>query len=294
MSDQVDASEEILEGASEVAEGVAQMARGFSGLALSGAFLAGAAVGGAAGYFVAKKHMQTKYRQIADEAIEEIREHYYRKDVARSNDEKPDLETIVREQGYSTEEPATSPPMAVTPPSAVVAAAQEDEDEDEGPGDGEEDFEPFPEPDDPRVISQNAFEQFGDSSHKVGEWDWHKEKRGRSPLRPYVIHLDEREGNDEYDRLTFTYFAEDDVLCDETDDVLDKDDRERLVGEANLDKFGHGSGDPTVVYIRNDQQKAIYEVCLSPRSYEEEVVGTRPPEIRHSDRRRERRAFDDE
>lgn len=280
MSEQIDASEEILEGASEVADGVVQMARGFSGLALSGAFLAGVGLGGVAGYFICKKHLETKYSQLAADEIEEMREHYHKKDVARSNTEKPDLEKIVRDQGYSSEQ--TAPPMAVTPPDAVVEAAQ-DEDEDEVVSNL---------PDDPEV--RNAFREFGDDAVKPGEWDWHKEKRGRSPLRPYVIHLDEREGNDTYDRLTLTYFKEDDVLCDETDDPLDAEDRERMVGETNLDKFGHGSGDPTVVYIRNDQLNTIYEVCLSHRSYEEEVIGTPPPEIRHSDRRRERRTFDDE
>jgi hypothetical protein len=37
--------------------------------------------------------------------------------------------------------------------------------------------------------------------------------------------------------------------------------------------FGHGSGDPNVVYIRNEKLQAEYEVLRDPGSYEIEVLG---------------------
>lgn len=280
MSEAVEASEEILEGANEVVEGVTQMARGFSGLALSGAFLFGAGVGGAAGYFLAKRQLEMKYRQIADDEIEEMRQHYYAKAVAA--EEKGDLEKIVKERGYAPETDDTKPPMAVTPPAAVAERAEE----------AREAEAETPEPE-----VRNVFAEHGDNVVTPDEdWDWHKERRNRSPNRPYVIHLDEREEYDTYDGVTWTYYEEDDVLCNELDEVIDKDDRERIVGEANLNKFGHGSGDPTVVYVRNDKLEMVIEICQSPNSYAEEVHGFAPPEpeIRHSDRRRGRSAFDDE
>jgi len=45
-----------------------------------------------------------------------------------------------------------------------------------------------------------------------------------------------------------------------------------------VEKFGHGSGDPNVVYIRNEQYTAEIELCRSPNSYAEEVHG-----FKHSD-----------
>jgi hypothetical protein len=283
VSEAVEASEEILDGAAEVAEGVAQMARGFSGLALSGAFLLGAGLGGAAGYFFCKRQLETKYSQLAADEVSEMREHYHAKAVAL--EEKGDLATIVKERGYALET-SSEPPMAVTPPAAVVERAEEAE---------EAEAEAAVVDATPEPVVRNAFEEYGDDNRSPGEWDWHKERRNRSPNRPYVIHLDEREEYDTYDGVTWTYYGEDDVLCNELDEVLDKNERETIVGEANLNKFGHGSNDPSVVYIRNDKLEMVIEVCLSPNSYAEEVHGFAPePEIRHSDRRRERSAFDDE
>jgi hypothetical protein len=288
VSEAVDASEEILEGAEEVMEGVTQMARGFSGLALSGAFLLGVGAGGAAAYFLTKRMLEEKYRQIADDEIDEMREHYHAKVVA--SESKGSLEEIVRERGYAAEPEPTQPPMAVTPPAAVVEAAEEDEEDDE-------EHEIFVAPEtavSPEVV--NAFDKYGDDvvrSEDGDVWDWHKERRNRSPNRPYVIHIDEREEYDTYDGVTYTYYEEDDVLCNERDEVVGKDERDTLVGEANLNKFGHGSDDPTVVYVRNDRLEMIMEICQSPNSYAEEVHGFEPdPELRHSDRRR--RPFDDD
>lgn len=277
MSDQVDVADEILEGASEVADGVAHIARGFSGWALTGGFIAGAGLGGALGYFLCQRRLESKYNEQAAEEIAEMREHYRAKVKAHEgNADKGDLEDLVRERGYSPE-PHTEPPMAVTPPTAVVDRAEEAQD----------DPEPMPKPE---PVVQNVFQ---DVPQVENNWDWHKERKNRSPVRPYVIHIDERDETS-YDEVTFTYYADDDVLCRETDEVIAENDRDRLVGEANLEKFGHGSGDPTVVYIRNDALEMDIEVCRSPNSYAEEVHGFEP-ELRHSDRRHtERIRFDDE
>lgn len=286
MSDTADvATEVVAEVADEVAEQathVADISRGFSGRSISlalGGFVVGAGLGAAAGYIFCKRQLESKYYQKAADEIAEMREEYHRKAVALENKvEKPKLEDIVREQGYSTEERPTQPPMAVTPPHTVVEAVQDDE-------------ESKPEPTEPET--RNTFQEFGDESRDEDEWDWHKERSRRSPRRPYVIHIDEKEERDTYDELTFTYFEDDDVLCNERDEIVDAEDREKIIGAANLSKFGHGSGDPEVVYIRNDQLEMVIEVSRSPNSYAEEVHGFEP-EIQHSDRRRGRIPFDDE
>jgi hypothetical protein len=247
-----------------------------------GGFVIGAGLGGALGYILTKRHLETKletkYSQIAADEIAEMQQHYHDKAVALENKvEKPKLEDIIREQGYSDE-----PPMVVTPPAAVVEAAKEDEEE--APA---EEVEAEPE-----VV--NAFEQYGDD--KQEDWDWHQERRRRTPLRPYVIHIDERNENAAYENVEYTYFEEDDVLCNERNDILEKDERDTLVGEKNLERFGHGSGDPDTVFIRNDRLEMDIEVTRSPNSYAEDVLGYDPdpePEIRHSDRRG-RMKFDDE
>lgn len=285
---------ELVEATGEAAEGLAdalmtadarteEALRSSSGFGLAvGAFIVGAGLGGALGYILRKRQLETKYNEISANEIAEMRQHYNKKAVALENTvDKPKLEDIVREQGYASE-----PPMAVTPPSSVVEAAKESTEEgvEETPIATEVISE-----DEPEV--RNVFRD----AEVVDEWDYHTELARRSPLKPYIIHVDEREEQHAYENTTLTYYESDDVVCNESDEVMSEAERERLIGEANLTKFGHGSGDNSIVYIRNDQLEIDFEVVRSPNSYAEEVHGFEPePEIRHADRRRGRQSFDDE
>lgn len=276
-----DATEVATEAAAEVVEEVADISRGISGRNLGwglGGLIVGAGLGAVGGYIFCKRKLESKYEQRSAEEVAEARQHYYDKTVALDNapKHKKDLDEIIREKGYSSE-----PPMAVTPPRGVVEAAEEEEPE----------AKPEPKPE---VVRQNTFEEFGDDSRPKDAWDWHKERSRRSPHRPYVIHEDEREEIHTYDGVTYTYFEDDDVLVNEREEIVDKEDREKILGEANLEKFGHGTDDEDTVFIRNDKLELVVEVCRSPNSYAEEVHGFEP-EIRHSDRRHRGRAeFDDE
>ena len=58
-----------------------------------------------------------------------------------------------------------------------------------------------------------------------------------------------------------------------TRQVIGVDERNALLGEERWSRFGHGSNDAAIVYIRNDQVEIIYEVVRSPISYAEEVHG---------------------
>lgn len=245
----------------------------------------GAAAGAILGFKIAYSRAELKYNQIAEDEIAEMRQYYWDKSVALENTVgKPQLEDIVREQGYST-----APPMAVTPPEAVVEAAREAAEEEElnTHGKHQKVIEDIEEKSEPEV--RNIFRD----ARVEDNWDYHKERTQRSPLRPYVIHRDERDDQQTYDGVTFTYYEADDVLCNERDEVIPVDERDKLIGEANLEKFGHGSGDASIVYIRNDQLEMDIEMVRSPNSYAEEVHGFDPSEIRHS-YRRGRKSFDDE
>lgn len=282
-----DVAEEVAEQATHVAE----VSRGLSGRDLGlvfGGFVVGAGLGGTLGFIFTRRLLETKYNEMAAEEIAEMREHFRQKVVAAEAEAgKGDLEEIVRERGYRPEVEETAPPMAVTPPSAVVDRAVEiAEAEDEANGEPpDEPVEEAPEP-----VTRNVFR---DNAPPEDNWDWHRERAQRSPMRPYVIHLEERDEADAYDAVTYTYYEADDVVCNERDEVISPEDRERIIGEANLEKFGHGSGDATTVYVRNDQLEMDMEVIRSPNSYAEEVHGFEP-EIKHSYRRRERASADDE
>lgn len=116
------------------------------------------------------------------------------------------------------------------------------------------------------------------------DWDWEVEERARelNPNAPYVIHRREYEDQDKefYSQSTLTYYKGDDVLCDEHD--VPVYNAEAIASPLD---FGRGSGDPNVVYIRNDKLQAEYEVLLDHGYYSVEVLGQ---EIEHSFERRDR------
>lgn len=275
----------------EQAEGAEQTLRSLKGVKLSYTAL-GAVIGAAAGalttYGVVYKRLKSKIQAEADEyvadQVAEMREHYHNKTVALENKvEKPKLAELVKERGYVSNDDQ-KPPLAVSPPAAVVQAAEEAREEAEPP--------PIPaKVAKGEVVAEerNVFRDRDPDAPQSG-WNYERELRGRSPLAPYIIHVDEQEEMG-YETVSLTYYEGDDVLCRADDSVIPEDERDKLLGEKNIVRFGHGSEDPSLVYIRNDQLELQFEVVRSPSSYQEEVAG-----FRHSDgrRRRDRHAFDDE
>jgi len=100
------------------------------------------------------------------------------------------------------------------------------------------------------------------------DWNYELEyeKRGSGI---YIIHADEYiQGDYEFKQETVTYYAGDDIMADMEDTPI-YNYYERM-GEL---KFGHGSKDKNVVYIRNERLNREWEVLLHNGSYEVEVKG---------------------
>lgn len=111
------------------------------------------------------------------------------------------------------------------------------------------------------------------------QWDQEAEEAERTRDKPYIISADEYfAGEEGYQQATLTYFEEDDVLGDTHDTHISN--IEEIVGSDNL-RFGHGSGEENIVYIRNDRLDMDYEVVLEKGSFAETVHGI----IEHSDKR---------
>lgn len=102
------------------------------------------------------------------------------------------------------------------------------------------------------------------------EWDYDAETAARIPGRPYVIHRDEFFGDElGWDsQSTLTWYDQDGVLTGDRDEVIYNVDE--TIGDL---RFGHGSGDPNVFYVRNERLHAEYEVLRDPGSYEISVLG---------------------
>ena len=228
---------------------------------------AGIGVGLIGGYFAAKKLLSTKYQEVAEQEIAEMREHYQeeRARIAASKvaqDPKPELDSLVEDLGYISD----AIEQGWTPEEEAALEEAESEEEAE------------------EVVS-NVFE-----THK-NEWDYSIETRLRSKDAPYILHADEfRENENDWDQTTFTYFVGDEVLCDIRD--AEVDDVDGFVGSENLTKFGHGSNDDDVLYIRNEELQLEMEILRSNGKYSHEVHG----EVKHANtpQHRPNRRFDDE
>ena len=107
------------------------------------------------------------------------------------------------------------------------------------------------------------------------EWSYDEEMPTRTPEVPYVIHVDEYMDNDTNNsQSTLTYYAGDKILVDELDTPIYNAEK-----VASPLIFGHGSKDPSIVYIRNERLEADYEVLLDHGFYQVEVLGQ---EFEHS------------
>lgn len=201
-------------------------------------------VGGGIGYIFATHRLEAKYESMLEAELAKTREHYTKVNVPT--------------------QPFSSPAEAVE--ALVIATDKTDRDV------AEELVEPYisPKP----VAYQNIFDKTsgGEDSSSDDEFDYESEVEKRDPDRPYVITVDEfMTGELDYTQVTLTFFERDEVLIDEREDRID--DKDAMVGEENLLRFGHGSKDPNVVYIRNDVRKVDVEVCRSGGSYTHEVLG---------------------
>lgn len=134
------------------------------------------------------------------------------------------------------------------------------------------------EPEEPRPpVRVNVF------AGSDSDWDYESELSTRSPNAPYVIHADEFIGDEMgYKQTTVTYYAGDDIMADVDDTPIYG--HRQMMGDL---KFGHGSKDPNVVYIRSEPLRMEWEVLRHAGKFGEEVLGLQAEEemedeIRHS------------
>ena len=252
-------ADEIDEVAVHVEE-VAEVTRRLTGREV-GFFVAGAgigvAVGFGVGYFVMGKRLETKYEKLAKEEIAEMREHYTKKMVAAQS--KPPANVIVEERQYDEKElQAIEETNRRFPPEKETPMVEET----------------------PQV--SNIFED---------PWDYAVEIKKRQHDVPYIIHYDEFQQNEpENEQVTYTYYELDDVLADIRDTEID--DMDAVIGLGNLGRWGHGSNDENIVYVRNEYLSLDVEIVRDRGSFAEETRRN----IKHSQdrRRRPNRKFDDE
>lgn len=280
LQETADATEKTLDILEDTAERVITVTRNNPFL-LAGALVLGVGIGGFVAYKLTKK-------RLSDEFEEELREQVA---MARAFRRRVD-----KEGEFESPESA----VKALVPDEVVEAVQAYQ--------GREKMVPYNKPEtivDPRPpvdvvveevkVTQNVFVQAENEglTNDPRDWDYNAEIADRElhPNIPYAISFEEfNENAEDHEQTTLTYYAMDDTLVDAQDKPIDNTDY--AVGDDNLNRFGHGSGDPNVVYVRNEKIDMDFEIVRSNGSYQKEVFGTDPErDLSHSRRRPNRRSW---
>lgn len=219
-----------------------------------------AAIGGAVTYYFTKKTLRQKYVERSNEEIAAAKAFYA---VLHKKDELSDPTTALESYAgkvegleYTTIHPALEPIIDDGSDEAAELIIR-----------GQEIAAAVGIP-----VKKLIENDYHDAEPNDEPFDYEEEMKNRNPSAPYVITIDEYMlGDKDYVQTSLTYFAGDDVLIDDKDEVIN--DADPVVGEENLKRFGHGSRDNNIVYIRNEILEGDFEVVLNKNKYTQEVLG---------------------
>lgn len=236
------------------------------------AAVVGCVLGGVGGYFLAKKRLESIYDERISQEIAEAKEFY-------ANLNKVDVDgAILTPQDVMTQRHGVE----------AAAAALRDYQGQEPDEEGYVEVEPgilvnVEDETQIRKLEKQAKESF--NTFTDDGFDLEHEKQFRTEDKPYIITHDEYFAAErDYETASLTYFEVDDTLVDERDQPIEETDP--IVGDEHLARFGSGSKDKNIVYIRNDRLGIDYEITKSKGSYLEEVLGLpeKPDSLKHSNR----------
>lgn len=230
--------------------------------------------GAGVGYRHAMKRLEGKYADLASAEIEQAKEYYARTYKAD--------EYATPESAVAVLIPEDDEPNIVTPENVTEALNTY-----QGKAVSYDKVDAGNAPSEIPETVVNITNVFVEGQPIDPDFDWEAEQANRDREQPYIInHLEFDELTEDYTPVTLTYFEEDGVLADAADEMIE--DVNFTVGENNVARFGHGSRDANVVYIRNERLDQIFEVLRSKSSFSKDVLGI-SPQLEHSDRRPLRR-----
>lgn len=233
----------------------------------------GLVVGAVSTYFLTQRRLEIKYSLILESEIDKLKEYYrlvLKKDgriVIAGEEEDEELET--------TED---------WDPEDVIVSQDEEQEESEFSQEDKVEYEALIKKNNYLSVAaeqeernRNAFESPDVDENEVGE-----EVDGplpmlpeRDPDHPYIISHDQWAedyyDNTRYEKITLRYFEDDNTLCSELDTPIV--DVEGTVGLKNLNKFGLGSEDEAIVYVRNEVVETDFEIIHDPGAYTQVILG---------------------
>ena len=196
-------------------------------------------LGAAAGSLATWKLIEKKYKDIAQEEIDSVKDTFSKmkkNEYPDKLEDYPDFEEFDDSDDSDDEEEEPKPEQKIdrnNKPDIVEYA---------------------------KILSETGYTNYAERQDK-------KEKKGVEPVedeRPYVISPDEFGEKDGYENVTLTYYA-DGVLTDYFDNVISNVDE--VVGFDSLDHFGEYEDD--VVFVRNEKMETDYEILRDLRDFNE-------------------------
>jgi tetrahydromethanopterin S-methyltransferase subunit G len=226
---------------------------------LAGTAVVGALAGGGLTYILLKKRLEMKYERIVKQEIQDAKEFYRRLNKTDENGENLSPEEVLEDLHGKEATEALRSYQGVTP--------------EENQEDPEAEIETVaPSADAAQTAVQNIFVNSAPIDDSGWNYDVENAIRAEHPDQPYIIHHDEFfENEKEYEQTTLTFYEGDDTLADDKEAVVP--DSDSTVGDDNLMRFGHGSKDENVVYVRNDRLELDFEIIRSDGKYSVEVLG---------------------
>jgi len=215
-------------------------------------------MGAGVGALVTYKVIRDKYALVAQEEIDAVREYYCSKVVPYTGEcscggdckcsEEKEAQVVKGLQYGELGKEKTDYTKFNKAKEQILAEAEHPKDD----GPNEDDCEPL----------EDVFPESYDSVNKPLE----------GSEEPYIISIEAfNEECTAYDKLTFTYYEEDDTLTDDQEEIVV--DVDSIIGDEALLCFGEQSDDPDIVYVRNDRLSCDYEIIRSQKSYQQTVLG---------------------
>jgi hypothetical protein len=242
-------------------------------MVLGGTSLISLGIGIVSGYFVARKQLEAEYVAITEKEIAEAKDFYsalnkkgkYATPKSAAKDLLPDdLADESKKTRHKREQFAKTKEAAQAVRDYRGESKKKAEEQVENDQGNIENF-----------ISPDGF-------------DYDEEIKLRTPHAPYIITKEEFfENEDEFEQVSVTYFLDDDVVSDGTDEPIDNVDD--VLGEENIVQFGKGSGDPHIVYIRNEKLMLDFEVLKDESSFGEKIRGFMAHTNARSSRKRDKK-----
>lgn len=251
---------------------------------LAGTAVVSAAVGSAVTYVATSKTLEKKYADISETEIEQVKDKYKR---LYMEDEYSDPKKMAEK--YTDKEIEIETAVGVIDPEEIKKAAKA----------ALVDYTQFSRVTTVTEEEAEVLDEITDQDHPPAadqtasifdnppEWNQviEESKRAVNPLQPHVISQTEYFGHETgYEQVRVTYFTEDNTLADEKNQPIPEHE---IIGDDNLQRFGHGSRDPHIVHVRNHEAEMEFEIVKVEGSFAEMVYGFPPEagELKHSIRK---------